>query len=552
MQYWYSAQIRQYRLQFIRAFSNFYVKTGNGGPNGTAELLKVPCRYGDPTRIASTIVSGNSENKVLSVPFITCFINNFSMAADRRQVPRFSSTVLVNERAYDDVSGRYTNDVGNRVKVERYMPVPYDLTMQVDIWTNNEDIKEQLLEQILVLYNPSIDLQTSVNPIDWTVLTVIEMLDNINWSSRTIPVGTDNPINVCTMMFKVPIWINPPAKLQQQVLINEIITNIVEGSKNPNDMQWTEYEFLARKITTPGNAVIKVSAISPTSYALQLCHQNGTTDDSENLPTVTFAASVPNCFAGMSFYWNGIAITVSNVQTITDVVNDIRSYLVNTSLNCVIYDINSLQFINSSGGDNVFSDIIPGSLTALGIQSGTYPGGNLAWWRLLLLYGNMKSHASYGSNGSQIRLKTVDDIEQVNSDLVGWIDFDTFDQNQLIWSIDQQSLPTVTIPPIDAIIDPQTSGPNINLPQASTGQRYLITENSSIDSQAWGHLVAYENDIIEYNGATWYVSWSAANNIGTVQYVLNNHSNKIYRWNNDFWESLIKSKYMPGYWTIVL
>jgi len=228
MQYWFSAQLRQYRLQFVRAFSGFSVKTGRGGPNDTEELLKVPCRYGDPSRVAATIVRGNSENKVLTVPFVTCYISALSMSPTRRQDPYFTGSVQVNERMYDEQAGKYTNQVGNRYNVDRYMPVPYDLTMQVDIWTNNEDIKEQLLEQIMVLYNPTINIQTSTNPIDWTVLSYIEMMDNINWSSRTIPVGTDNPIDVATINFKLPIWINPPAKVQRQNIIEEIITNIVQ------------------------------------------------------------------------------------------------------------------------------------------------------------------------------------------------------------------------------------------------------------------------------------------------------------------------------------
>ena len=194
MEYWYSAQLRNYRLQFIRAFSGFYYKTGVNA-DGTEALVRVPCRYGDPSRIASMIVAGNSENKVPSVPFITCTIDNFSMNASRRQEPKFVRSVQVNERAYDATMGAYTSQRGNSYTIERHMPVPYDLTMRVDIWTNNLDIKEQLLEQILVLYNPSIDVQTSNNPIDWTVLTYIEMQDDITWTSRTIPIGTDNPIN---------------------------------------------------------------------------------------------------------------------------------------------------------------------------------------------------------------------------------------------------------------------------------------------------------------------------------------------------------------------
>jgi len=488
MQYWYSEQLRNYRLQFIRAFGGFSVKTGRGGPNNTEELLKVPCRYGDPSRIAATIVRGNSENKSLTVPFITCFISSLAMAPQRRQDPYFSKTVQVNERLYDEQLQKYTNQIGNRYSVDMFMPVPYDITMQVDIWTNNEDIKEQLLEQILVLFNPTINIQTSNNPIDWTVLTYIELMENITWSSRSIPIGTDNPIDVATLQFKLPIFINPPAKVRKQVLIEEIITNIVQGNKSPADMQWTEYEFLARTITTPDNAQIRISNLNANTYLLSLCGSDGSPKDRENRPTVVFAAANPQFFLGMSFLLNNITITITHTE-LNDAIADIRSFLGGTQLNCIIYNNTSLQFIETSGGDLTFADLVPNSLASLGLTSATYPGGNLAWWRLLQYYGTVKSYSQYGVNASQIRLKTVDDIEQTNTDLVGWIDYDPINQNILQWTIDPQSLPNTTLPPINAIVNPETSGPNINLPAPIEGQSYLLTENISITSQSWGTVV---------------------------------------------------------------
>ena len=549
MQYWYSAQLRQYRLQFIRAFSGFNVKTGRNGPNNTEELIKVPCRYGDPSRIASSIVKGNSENKVLSVPFITCFISSLNMNASRRQDPQLVQKVQVNERLYDEELGRYTNEIGNRYTVERHMPVPYDVTMQVDIWTNNLDIKEQLLEQIIVLYNPAIDIQTSVNPLDWTVLSYIEMQDNITWTSRSIPVGTENPIDVATFMFKVPIWINPPAKVKKQSLIHQIVTNIVQGEKNPRAMEWTEYEFFSRTITTPGDATIKVYPNSDGTYRVLLCDSAGSTVDKERLPTVTFSMDSPQFAAGLSFKWNDhtCIITSSNIN---QVVNDIRTAIIGSDLNCVIYNDTSLQFINTAGGDNTFVDIAPGSLAALGLQAVTYPGGNLAWWRLLTLYGSIKPYSSYGSNASQIRLKTIEDIDQTNTDVVGWIEIDPVDQNQIIWTPDSETYPTPTLPAVSAIVDPHTSGPNINLPEASIGQRYLLTEDASESSVAWGAMTSKANDIVEFNGSNWQVSWNAGDNTNALEYVLNTRSNRTYRWLNGYWTTVIESKYLQGYWRI--
>lgn len=538
-------------MQFIRAFSELYVETGNGGPNNTPERIRVPCRYGDSTRIAATIVRANSENKVLSVPFISCWVSSLTMAPDRRQDPQLVDPAYVNERVYDNETSSYTDQIGNRYTIQRYMPVPYTLTMTVDIWSNNTSIKEQILEQILAVYNPAIDIQTSVNPIDWTVLSYIEMLDNITWSSRSIPVGTENPIDVATLQFKVPIWINPPAKVQKQAFIQQIITNIIDGRYDSGSMEWTEYEFLARNITTPGNSILKVSQISGYDYALILCDKEGSNVDKDKNATITFSKSNPTLRPNITFLWNDITCTI-NSNTVDSAINDIRKNLTGTSLNCVKYNENQIQFINSNGGDNIFVDIAVGSLSELGLTQGTYPGGTLAWWRFLELYGTVRPYSVYGTNASQIRLKTSDDIEKPNTDIVGWIDFDNLDQNKLILHVDQQSFPATTLPPINAVVNPQTSGPGVNLPNATIGQRYLVTEVPADQSAAWGNIDPLPGDIIEYNSNMWMPSWTPSLTPNAVQYVLNLRSLKMYCYQNGYWSDIIGPEYKPGYWRIAL
>jgi hypothetical protein len=550
MQYWYSAQLRQYRLQFIRAFSNFTVKTGRGGPTGEPEFIRVPCRYGDSTRIASSIVRGNSENKILAVPFISCYISNLAMSPNRRQDPQLVVPVVVNERAYNNETQRYTNEIGNRYTVERYMPVPYDLTMQVDIWSDNLDIKEQLLEQILVLYNPSIDIQTSVNPLDWTVLSYIEMQDSITWSSRSIPVGTDNPIDVASLVFKIPIWINPPAKVKKQSIIQQIVSNIVQGSKEADAVEWNEYQFITRSIVTPGNATIKLYPQAGGSYQISLCDDSFDSTDRDHLPTITFAGTTPSFFNGQQFLWNGRTITI-NHSTLNEALNDIKSGLTGTKLNCQLYNNTSLQFINSDGGDNIFEDIVPGSLAALGLQSGTYQGGSYAWWRLLTLYGNLQPYSEFGSNASQLRIKTTLDLDQTTTDIIGWISPVATNQNILIWTPDFESFPATSLPDITMIVNPLQSGPGAELPPAAIGQRYLLTEKPAESSARWGNITAQENDIIEFDGNEWKVSWSAAANTNGAQIVKNNFSGIYYVYNTS-WTPLLQQEYSQGYWRLSL
>ena len=97
--------------------------------------------------------------------------------------------------------------------------------MKCDIWSSNTDQKLQILEQILVLFNPSLELQTTDNYIDWTSLTVLN-LNDINWDSRSVPVGNDTPIDIATLTLETPIWINPPVKVKHLGVITKIVTSM--------------------------------------------------------------------------------------------------------------------------------------------------------------------------------------------------------------------------------------------------------------------------------------------------------------------------------------
>ena len=69
--HFYDEQIRRYILQFIRLFSGFSVKTGKKMKDGTTDyFIRVPASYGDISRIAATIMKGNSENIVNSAPLL--------------------------------------------------------------------------------------------------------------------------------------------------------------------------------------------------------------------------------------------------------------------------------------------------------------------------------------------------------------------------------------------------------------------------------------------------------------------------------------------------
>ena len=259
-QHFYDAQVKRYLTQFMRLMSNFSYKDAKG------VIKRVPVRYGDMNRQVAQVLNKNSENVVQSAPFIACYIKGLDFARDRLQDPSFVSKVNIRERSFDDAGNEYLNMQGANYTVERIMPTPFNLKLTADIWCTNVDQKLQLFEQIGVLFNPSLEIQTSNNYIDWTSLSLVELTDLV-FSSRQIPQGLEQDIDIMTMNFLTPIWITPPAKVKKLGIITKIITSVFEEPTGGSD---DLRQFSEGQVMEPfsGRTPLIVSATTLGNYSL--------------------------------------------------------------------------------------------------------------------------------------------------------------------------------------------------------------------------------------------------------------------------------------------
>lgn len=464
-QFFYDEQIRRFLLQFTRIFSGFQIEYGRDENNpDAAALIRVPIRYGDSSRQAQTILQENSASSLPSTPLMTFYIAALNYDRPRMQEPYFVSKVNVRQRTYDTTTDTYETTQGNAFTIERLMPVPYALTLNLDIWTSNTNQKLQIMEQILTLFNPSLEIQSTDNYLDWTSLSVVE-LESVNWSSRTIPVGTENPIDIATLRFNLPIWISPPAKVKKLGVVERIIASMYDAQ---GDLV---------------NAVVNNDLLLGTRQV----------------------------------------ITPYNYATV----------LIGNKIQCL-----QQQYLAQEPGNDSLQETV------------IVPDSNLLWPAVINMYGTLRPGIS------QIRFEQPDE-----SEVIGTIALDPNDDRFLLFTVDVDTVPQNTLAPVDAIINPQATGPR---PEDSTlvGVRYLLTESTgssenTASASAWigengRPLIAQANDIIEYTSmGYWRVVFIAAAQTST-QYVTNITTGTQYFWTGEEWIKSYQGVYPGGKWRLVL
>jgi hypothetical protein len=449
-QFFYDAQIRRFLIQFMRIVSNFEVEFGKDR-DGTRTLQRVPVYYGDPSRQAAAILRQNSENIMSAVPAMSAYISGFTYQQDRMQEPFFVSKMNMRERQYDPETGLYDSNQGDSYTIERLMPVPYNLEVKLDIWTSNTEQKMQLIEQLAVLFNPAFEIQSTDNYIDWSSLSYVQ-LTGVVWSSRAIPTSTEEPIDVATLTFMMPIWISAPAKVKRLGVIQKFIGSVYD-------------ETGAFSSDTVLTNLSTRRYVTPLDYGL---------------------------------FYSGNQLQLLKPEELVD------------------------------ANDNIIEVAPPAT-----------------WRSVIEIYGTLVTGTT------EIRLALP-----IGTELIGTIAYHPTDPYILLFEPIEDTLPSNTLNPVAAIINPRNVAVDSNLLSPTTGTRYLLTaaigSNLNLEgSVVWQNLVANANDIIEFNGSIWQVVFDSQNETGT-EYVTNTLTGVQYRWTGEDWVKAVEGVYRGGEWSLII
>jgi len=554
--FFYDEQIRRFLLQFARIFSNFQVEYGRNEEGTEHTLIRVPVRYGDATRQAQTILQENSASGMPATPLMTFYISGLDYDRPRMQEPYFVSKINVRQRTYDQATDSYETTQGNAFTIERLMPVPYKLTLKLDIWTSNTNQKMQILEQMLVLFNPSLEIQSTDNYIDWTSLSIVE-LESTQWTSRVIPQGTENPIDVATLTFALPIWISSPAKVKKLGVVERIIAQVFDAQGDASNAVLDNDLLLGtRQVITPYSYQVLLIGNKLQALRQQQVVENGSLAPPlmvEDTGIVAVPAVDPEIqtLDTITAELNELLDTADPIlpANMQDQVEQAMQYLANVRafIQAQLDAQNNPPAPPADPGDPL-EDISNAADPALAPP--VSPPSNLLWNAVVGMYGVLRPGISF------VRLEQED-----GSEVTGTVAYDPTDNRFLLFNVDADTLPANTLAPVDAVINPLVNGPGDGLDSALIGQRYLFTEDTGSYSGGtptdWQGadgqpLVAKANDIVEFDGARWVVAFDSTSSPENIQYVTNITTGIQYKWIDNTWVKSYQGLYPGGRWNLVL
>jgi hypothetical protein len=385
------------------------------------------------------------------------------------------------------------------------MPTPFKLTMKVDIWAANTDQKLQIMEQLLVLFNPSLELQTTDNYIDWTSLTTLELTD-VKWGSRTVPVGTDTPIDIATLTVVTPIWISPPAKVKHLGVITKIITSFYQDSNtSPSGYIDGLGQDLAGPTITLSTELTRITETTSGNFGIQVYGGE-----------VRLMASSEN------------AIPKNNLLELPVKQGPAINWL-------VLFEQFPQQYV--AGSSRLFL---------------TQPNGSSVIGTILI---NPLDNTLLNVSWDTDTLTTNTGI-----DSNGYLDTDI---GYNLGGCHRASSPGT----FDAIMDPLVTGPSdakfvSRYGALAAGRRYLIIEDigsviNTDGADAWKStanvdFVAHANDIIEWSGTAWQVIFNSIQEADTMVWQTNIYTGVQYAWNGVSWVKSFEGEYKAGQWMIEL
>ena len=345
-----------------------------------------------------------------------------------------------------------------------------------------------------MLFNPSLEIQTTDNYVDWTSLSVVN-LTSTTFSSRTIPMGTETEIDVATLGFTTPIYISPPTKVKRLGVVTNIVTSIFDESKGTINLELSNPQLLqfadTSKAQSTGKAKVGID-------------KEG--NEVREYETMTSAKSGTSVFSNTTYHNYDLLVLGSTIKLIDNGIAGKRSWP---------------EYLKAHGGDGIFQS----GITEVRLDRSDLDNEIVGY----------------------LALTTLDDYTMT----VNW-DSDTLPTDTIITgpSGDNSKINYIIDPLKTSPVNLKQTGTRILLLDESIGD-----PGNEDGADAWKNadgtdFVASANDIVEWSGTAWSIVFDASSKTTETIYTTNLNTGVQYKWTGTEWLLAFEGEYPHGTWRL--
>lgn len=211
----FDKQFEKYIYQFMRVFSGFQTQDGVER-DGSMNLKRVPVVYGNMSRVVSSVLNKRDSFNSNRIPLMAVNMRSLRPDAERKRASMHHDRVTVNKN-------------NSKVGLERLIGPALVMNMDVSIYASSTTELFSILEQILLIFNPRVTIQTdnSLYNSDYiTEITLEDISPDIQY-----PMGENKQVVMLDLSFSVPVRLRYPVGTDGAV-VHQIIVNILEDSAN--------------------------------------------------------------------------------------------------------------------------------------------------------------------------------------------------------------------------------------------------------------------------------------------------------------------------------
>ena len=207
--YYYHQIFRKSIISFGTLFNNIVIKRRVA--QSKVESLKVPVQYGPTQKYLAMIAAEPTPNRgpsQITLPRISFEIKGLNYDSGRKLVPtQFAKTV--------PPTG--TDEEGKPVQYSQFMPVPYNLDVELSIISKTQDDGLQILEQILPCFHPSVNVSIEIIDETHEERDIAVVLNGVNYTDEYEGDFTQRRTLIWTLNFTVKTYLFGPVDVQKDI-----------------------------------------------------------------------------------------------------------------------------------------------------------------------------------------------------------------------------------------------------------------------------------------------------------------------------------------------